>query len=615
MGTNRTANTAYSLNQPFSQMAPEPIISKRNPTANDTAELGTTWINTATNSVYVITSVVAGAATWTTSPGSGVGTFTSVTINPGDLHLTGTGGDILVDDGNLTITSGDTILGGTLDVTGDAVFTSDVDITGNVTIIGDIDITGDFDISDTGSISLTSTNDAPGAITLDVDGGTSETLLLRSQQGTGASSINITSLAGGVTIQGALATADAINILSGATGGIDMDYGSAGMTVTGANGAFTLASGTGTVSLSSDAAATTVNIGTGAAVVKTISIGGTGANVIAIGNTQTAGSVSVGDAMTSGTITIGGSGAQTGTIALAPGTGAQTVNIATGGTGIKTVNVGTGAVANVVTIGTATGAASLSLLSGSGNMTAASGGTLLLDSAGVLEINSSAGVIGIGNDAVAQDINIGTGAAARIITVGNITTTTGLALNSGTGGIAMVSTGTGDITLASADTVLIDAAGVIEINSSAGVIGIGNDAVAQNINIGTGAGARTITMGNSTSTTSVVIDVGTGALNLGTTGTAHATTVGSTTAGSTLVLNTPTGTDVAAANGLSVTTAGRGLSLPGGVLVLSGAGSPDTAVTAPAGSLYLRTDPAGATSRAYINTDSATAWTNITCAA
>ena len=111
------------------------------------------------------------------------------------------------------------------------------------------------------------------------------------------------------------------------------------------------------------------------------------------------------------------------------------------------------------------------------------------------------------------------------------------------------------------------------------------------------------------------MNVGTGALNLGTSATAHATNVGSTTAGSTLVLNTPTGTKVAAANGVSITTSGVGLSLPGSIQVLSGAGSPSGSITAAAGSLYLRTDPAGATSRAYINTDSGTTWTNITCAA
>lgn len=47
-----------------------------------------------------------------------------------------------------------------------------------------------------------------------------------------------------------------------------------------------------------------------------------------------------------------------------------------------------------------------------------------------------------------------------------------------------------------------------------------------------------------------------------------------------------------------------------------GTGSPNTALTAATGSLYVQTDPAGATSRLYIKTAAdSTSWTNITCAA
>ena len=143
------------------------------------------------------------------------------------------------------------------------------------------------------------------------------------------------------------------------------------------------------------------------------------------------------------------------------------------------------------------------------NHTVSSGGTVILDAAGVLELNSSAGVISIGNDAVAQNINIGTGAAARTITIGNVATSTTLALNSGTGGIALASTGSGDITINSDDKLLLDSDGVLELNSSAGVISIGNDAVAQNINIGTGAAARIITIGNKITSTALGLGSGT----------------------------------------------------------------------------------------------------------
>lgn len=142
------------------------------------------------------------------------------------------------------------------------------------------------------------------------------------------------------------------------------------------------------------------------------------------------------------------------------------------------------------------------------------GSPVTIDSTGVLELNSSTDVISIGNDAVAQNINIGTGAAARTITVGNVTGATSLVLNSGTGGISLTSTGAGDILLNSSDTVLIDSVGVLELNSSAGVISIGNDAIAQAINIGTGAAARPITIGNITSGTSLTLNANTGGIAL-----------------------------------------------------------------------------------------------------
>lgn len=131
-------------------------------------------------------------------------------------------------------------------------------------------------------------------------------------------------------------------------------------------------------------------------------------------------------------------------------------------------------------------------------MDEASGG-LHIDSSEAISINSSGGVINIGNDGVAQNMNIGTGAGARVITVGNVTGASQIVLNSGTGGIQLASTGAGDVTIDSDDTLLLDSDGVLELNSSAGAISIGNDNVAQAINIG-GSGGRTITVGNNSAT-------------------------------------------------------------------------------------------------------------------
>ncbi len=72
----------------------------------------------------------------------------------------------------------------------------------------------------------------------------------------------------------------------------------------------------------------------------------------------------------------------------------------------------------------------------------------------------------------------------------------------------------GDAGTISATTLDIDATGALQINSSGGAIGIGNDAVAQAINIGTGAAARTITVGNNTGASALQLTSGTGDINL-----------------------------------------------------------------------------------------------------
>jgi hypothetical protein len=65
-----------------------------------------------------------------------------------------------------------------------------------------------------------------------------------------------------------------------------------------------------------------------------------------------------------------------------------------------------------------------------------------------------------------------------------------------------------------------------------------------------------------------------------------------------------------AAPKIQVSTDGTG---PG--QIISGTGSPNGSITAPIGSLYLRVDGSSSTTRAYINTNSGTAWTAITTVA
>lgn len=82
-------NVYYGLTDPLSVGAPQPIISSRAPAVNDTAEIGTVWIDQSDDSVYTLTSVTAGSATWTNTAGAGE-IVASITATTGPNSLRGT---------------------------------------------------------------------------------------------------------------------------------------------------------------------------------------------------------------------------------------------------------------------------------------------------------------------------------------------------------------------------------------------------------------------------------------------------------------------------------------------------------------------------------------------
>lgn len=725
MATRRnTPSLAYGMGDNLLALAPIPIVARRAPTTNDFAELGTLWVDEVAGVMYGLASITAGAANWTISPAAGATVLASLTVNPGNIVVTA--GNITTSAGNLSIAGTSTLtgavttggavtvgtnlsVGGTLGVTGASTFSGLVTVNNDLAVTGNVTVTGDFDITDTASISLTSTNNAAGAITLLANGGAAETILIRSAQGTSASSLNLLSTSGGVTLTGGLATADAINLVtSAAAGGIDIDAGTAGIavdttgafsidgaaasnvTTTGAGIDLTLSSVLGSVLVeSTEDAALAIRLHANGGTSETIQIHsdlGTGAASLDLlsdvgGITLTAG-LATADAINLVTSAAGGGiDVDAGTAGIAIDTtggfsidGAAASNVTTTGAGIdltlssvlgsvlvsstedaalairlhanggtsETIQLhsdqgtGVGSINLLSDVGgitlTATGLASADAINleataggidadaalqiniassqvaadalrfvasdaaggidvdaGTGGIAVDTTGALSLDSAAAsnftvtgafdLTLSSSAGsVIVQGAEAVADavqitasnaagglDLNAGTGGVAVDAVGGSIALTAGTGAN---GSITLTSTGTGDIVLNSDDTMLLDADGVLELNSSAGAINIGNDADAQAINIGS-AGVRPIQVGNAS-------------------------------AGTTVLLLGP---------------ANVGVTLQNSIRIMTGAGSPDTVVTAPAGSLWLRTDPAGATSRIYVNTDSATAWTNVTCAA
>jgi hypothetical protein len=134
----RNRNVAYALNQPTLVGAPVPIIALRDPGANDTAEIGTTWINTTTNAVFIITSIVGGVPAWTSTAGGaevvdsitalfGPNSLqgpTSINVIGAALTTIGTGGTGQVRIGNAT---------GNTAVTGSLTASTSLNATGAVT--------------------------------------------------------------------------------------------------------------------------------------------------------------------------------------------------------------------------------------------------------------------------------------------------------------------------------------------------------------------------------------------------------------------------------------------------------------------------------------------------
>jgi len=218
MPRNQKRNLVYGMGDNLLELPPIPIISQRAPNTRDKREIGSIWIDQPNDDIYILTSIVANAASWI-GAGGGAGSFTNITAS-----------------GNITA-------GGTITSTGAIT-------------------AGDSLTMSSGTCTITADDDVAQAIYLHTDAGTTETIEIYADQGTDPASIYVHSDDGGVTVESAFASADAINILaSDAAGGIDMDWGTGGFSAVGVNGAFTLETGTGTISLGADTAAKNIILG------------------------------------------------------------------------------------------------------------------------------------------------------------------------------------------------------------------------------------------------------------------------------------------------------------------------------------------------------------------
>ncbi len=316
---------------------------------------------------------------------------------------------------------------------------------------------------------------------------------------TGASAVVIDSGTGPINIGTTIAKVITIGNSTGVSG-VAINVGTGNFVVNGVTtSTYSIGSSTTTGSITIGGTAQTGDIvlgsSSGTNAVKIMN--GSGAGTLSLGVVQVAGAINMGTAMTTGTITIGGTGLQTGTISLAPGTGAQTVNIATGGTGIKTVNIATGAIGNIVKIGTATAASSLALLAGTGGITVDSSGVMSLDAAGAVNLTTTG----------AFDIDINSTAGSVILTGGegvvdaiqlNATTAGGgIDINAGTGGITVDTTAAISLDSATASNFTVTGAADLTLQSSAGAVNvISGEANADSINVTSAGGMNIVATGS-----------------------------------------------------------------------------------------------------------------------
>jgi hypothetical protein len=237
---------------------------------------------------------------------------------------------------------------------------------------------------------------------------------------------------------------------------------------------------------------------------------------------------------------------------------AALVNI-DGGSGInigslaeaQPINIGTPAAARTITVGNQTTTTQTAVQAGTGGFTVdvASGGGISLDSTGAA-CNWS-----LASTGDAQDLTIAvTGSTDSSLILDSAGTGTDSIRMNTTGGIDVDATGVINIATGSnvGGAITLDAAfnngGItissgtqgIGINSNGGLIGIGHSN-GGNIDIGTAAVARTITLGNTTGVTAVAINSGTGGITIGNNANGGEIHVGNVANAKTLIVGNNTG--------------------------------------------------------------------------
>lgn len=88
---NNPANVGYGQSQPLINIFNPPTLSAVDPGVNNRKPIGSIWVNRSSNAIWGLSSITNNSANWQllTNAG-GAGSFTSLTVTPGPISLTGT---------------------------------------------------------------------------------------------------------------------------------------------------------------------------------------------------------------------------------------------------------------------------------------------------------------------------------------------------------------------------------------------------------------------------------------------------------------------------------------------------------------------------------------------
>jgi hypothetical protein len=84
MSTQQPNNTAYGFSQALIDVPQKNVVASRNPTGTDKAAIGTTWINSSTNTAFILTSISNNNANWLAIGGSNTATTAFLAVLESD---------------------------------------------------------------------------------------------------------------------------------------------------------------------------------------------------------------------------------------------------------------------------------------------------------------------------------------------------------------------------------------------------------------------------------------------------------------------------------------------------------------------------------------------------